>query len=83
MSVIIQASPLRIGQVFVSGGSLIFSGSGGTTNGTFYVLTSTNITTPLADWVPLSTNMYDGSGNFSSTNSINLGDPHRFYMIQQ
>jgi autotransporter-associated beta strand protein len=83
VSVITQASPLRIGQVFVSGGSLIFSGSGGTTNGTFYVLTSTNITTPLADWVPLSTNMYDGSGNFSFTNSIYSSDPHRFYIIQQ
>jgi hypothetical protein len=48
------------------------NGSGGITNGTYYLLTSTNIVAPLANWTPLQTNQFDGSGNFNFTLPINL-----------
>ena len=76
------ASQPVIGNTRVSGGNLIFSGTGGTTNGTFYVLTSTNVATPLANWTPLSTNAFDSSGNFSVTNTINPGNPRQFYLLK-
>lgn len=76
------ASQPVIGSTRVSGGNLILSGTGGTTNGTFYVLTSTNVATPLANWTPLLTNTFDGSGNFSVTNAIVPGVPHEFYLLK-
>lgn len=82
VSVVAQATPPVISSTRVSGGNLIFSGTGGTTNGTFYVLTSTNVATPLANWTPLSTNTFDGSGNFSVTNTIVPGVPHEFYLLK-
>ena len=47
------------------------------------VLTSTNLTTPLANWVPVLTNNYDASGNFSVTNAIVPGVPDKFYLLKQ
>jgi autotransporter-associated beta strand protein len=72
-----------IGGTRLSGGNLILSGTGGTANGTYYVLTTTNLTTPLADWVPLVTNTYDASGDFAFTNAVNPGLPQQFYLIKQ
>ena len=65
------------------GGNLFFSGSSGTADGTYYVLTSTNLTTPTASWTTIGTNYYDASGNFSATNSIQSNNSARFYIIKQ
>jgi hypothetical protein len=79
---VVTAQPV-FGSTTVSGGKLIFSGTGGTLSGTFYVLTTTNLTLPLASWTVLSTNQYDASGNFNVTNPFSTGVPQRFYMIKQ
>jgi hypothetical protein len=71
-----------IGSTKASGGNLIFSGSGGTANGAYYVLTSTNLATPLTNWMVLSTNQFDASGNFSTTNPISPTVPKQFYLIK-
>jgi fibronectin-binding autotransporter adhesin len=72
-----------IGGTKFTGGSLILSGTGGTANGTYYVLTTTNLATPLVNWVPLVTNTYDASGDFNFTNAVNTGSPQEFYLIKQ
>jgi fibronectin-binding autotransporter adhesin len=72
-----------IGGTKLIGGNLVLSGTGGTANGTYYVLTTTNLTTPLANWVPLATNTYDASGDFNVTNAVNTGSPQQFYLIKQ
>jgi autotransporter-associated beta strand protein len=72
-----------IGTTTIAGGKLIFSGTGGTANGTYYVLTTTNLTAPLAEWVSVQTNAYDASGAFSVTNPVNASTPQLFYRIQQ
>ena len=82
VNVVTAPSQPVIGSTKVSGGNLIFSGSGGTSLGTYYVLTSTNVATPLANWTPLSTNAFDSSGNFSVTNTINPGNPRQFYLLK-
>jgi hypothetical protein len=63
-------------------GNLVFSGINGTANGTFHVLTTTNLTTPLTNWVMLSTNSFNGTGGFSVTNAIHPGAPEQFYLIK-
>lgn len=82
ISVVSSGGGPVIGTPYVSGGNLIFSGAGGSDNGTYYVLTSTNLLTPLAQWTPIATNMYTGTGGFSVTNALS-GGTHRFYIIKQ
>jgi hypothetical protein len=72
-----------IGSTMVSGGNLIFSGTGGTAGGNYAVLTTTNLTTPLTNWTSLATNSFDGAGAFSITNAISAGTPQQFYRIKQ
>ena len=70
---------LVIGSTSISGGKFIFSGTGGVDNGTYYVLSTTNL---LSGWTPIATNSYDGSGNFSVTNPFSASSPQRFYIIK-
>ncbi len=66
----------------LSGNELVLSGTGGTPNGIYYVLTSTNIALPLANWTPLATNNFDGSGAFSYTNVVNPASSQQFFSLQ-
>jgi hypothetical protein len=66
----------------VSGGNLIFRGTGGTSNGTYYVLTSTNLTQPLTNRTRPLTNQFDGNGNFNFTNLMAPSAPQSFYQLQ-
>jgi hypothetical protein len=77
----VEAAP-GITSVTESGGNLIFSGSNGTPGGTFHVLATTNLTTPLTNWVVLSTNSFNANGTFSVTNAVNPGTHQRFYVIE-
>ena len=67
----------------LTGGNLVFSGTGGTSSGTYRVLTTTNLTTPLANWLPIATNNFDVSGNFSFTNPVTAGSHQQFFLIRQ
>ena len=66
----------------IVGGNLILSGTGGTNNGTYHVLTTTNLTTPLAGWDVLTNGTFDASGNFSSTNAVGTAR-QQFFIIKQ
>jgi len=79
---VIAAGPV-ISSTTVSGGNVIFSGTGGPDNGTFYVLTTTNLLTSGTNWSILSTNSFNASGGFNVTNAINPGTPQRYYRIEQ
>jgi autotransporter-associated beta strand protein len=65
-----------------AGGNVILRGTNGPANGSYSVLTSTNVALPLDQWVPLSTNRFDGTGSFNSTNAMNPGEPGRFYLLR-
>jgi hypothetical protein len=45
------------------------------------LLSSTNLATPLANWVRVSTNSFDSNGNFNITNAAG-GAPRNFYILQ-
>ena len=75
-------APPSFGSISSTANGLVMSGSGGTTNGTFYVLVSTNIALPLSQWTPVATNVFDGSGHFIFTNAIAPNNPQAFYLLQ-
>jgi hypothetical protein len=81
ISVGIKTPPV-VGSIGLENGKLIMTGSGGVTNGTYYVLTSTNIAAPLTNWMRLLTNQFDAGGNFDFTNQQNSNSRQSFYMIQ-
>ena len=79
---VVSASGPVLNNPQISGGNLILSGTGGTNNGPYHVLTSTNLATPLASWIILANGTFDASGNFSSTNAVGTAK-QQFYVIKQ
>jgi fibronectin-binding autotransporter adhesin len=80
----VVTAPLQpmISSTTVSGGNLIFSGTNGAANGSYAVLTTTNLATPLANWTSLVTNTFSATGAFNVTNAINPNVPKQFYLIR-
>jgi hypothetical protein len=64
-----------------SGGNLIFSGTNGTSGGTYYVLESTNLALPVSEWTVLSTNLFGPGGAFSVTNPI-TPTPGKYFILE-
>ncbi|HTL71948.1 MAG TPA: autotransporter-associated beta strand repeat-containing protein [bacterium] len=79
--VVSPPTPPDIGSASISSGKLVFTGSGGTPGATYYVLTSTNLVTPVAGWMPIFTNQFDNNGNFSVTNGP-ATNAQSFYRLQ-
>jgi len=73
------APPLVTG-VVASGNLFSFSGINGVTNGTYYVLATTNLLLPLNQWPRIATNSFDGNGGFSFTNPVN--SLQQFFRLQ-
>lgn len=71
----------RFGSVSVAGGNFVMSGSNGVPFGTYYVLGTTNVALPLANWTSIATNTFDANGNFLFTNSITLSTPKQFFRL--
>ena len=76
-----SSSPVFSG-ASLANGNLTLSGSGGTANGNYYVLMTTNLVTPLAQWQFIATNRFDTNGNFTVTNLVYTDAPARFYRLQ-
>jgi hypothetical protein len=64
------------------GGSFVLSGGGGTSNGTYFVLTTSNLLVPRSSWTTIATNQFDPSGNFIFTNIAPTNTPQLFYLLQ-
>jgi hypothetical protein len=62
--------------------SFILSGVGGTNSGNYFVLTSTNLLTPLNLWTPVETNQFGNQGQFIFTNITSTNAPQQFYILQ-
>jgi len=71
-----------INNVTVSGGNLILQGTNGAASGTYSILTSTNLTLPLASWTTNKTGTFTSGGAFS--NGIPVGSAGQsFFLIKQ
>jgi fibronectin-binding autotransporter adhesin len=77
----VQTPPV-FSSIQVDGANVMFSGSGGPTNVPFYVLVSTNLTSPSAGWARIATNQFDGTGGFNFTNAMDPNAPQSFYLLQ-
>jgi hypothetical protein len=66
----------------VAGDSFILSGTGGVSNGTYYVLISSNLLVPLTGWKHIATNQFDSTGHFIFTNTAQTNAPQQFYLLQ-
>jgi len=63
-------------------GKLVLSGTGGVPGYSYAEVSATNLNPPVV-WVPVATNHFDGSGNFSYTNTVNPAAPQLFLRVQQ
>ncbi len=70
-----------IGSAELVGIQFIVSGSGGPTNATYSLVTSTNLASPLSEWAPLQTNFFNSTGEFSCTNEIMPGIHQQFFRL--
>ena len=80
---IIPAPQPTINPPTVSGSNLILTGTGGTPSGSYNLLTTTNLTIPLADWTTNATGTFDGSGAFSNAIPIDPTQPVEFFLLQE
>jgi fibronectin-binding autotransporter adhesin len=76
------APPPVISSIVLSAGALVISGTNGPANGTYLVLSSTNLASPLSNWSAIATNTFSGSGTFSFTNATDPAAARLFYVLQ-
>jgi hypothetical protein len=63
------------------GGNLIVTGSGGTANGAYTWLSTTNLTPPVV-WTTNATGNLDGTGSLSNSIPINPAQPESFFRLR-
>jgi hypothetical protein len=73
--------PPALTGISLAGTNVVLNATNGFVGGTYYVLTSTNVTTPLSQWLPIFTNVLGASGNFTLT-ATNGHAPHQFYILR-
>jgi fibronectin-binding autotransporter adhesin len=67
---------------FLSGTNVTISGTNGQSGGIYYLLTSTNLLTPISKWKPVSTNVASGNiFSFTATNALTPGDHQQFFQF--
>ena len=87
-SVIIPTNqPTITGFSIVGGTDVMITATNGQSAGTYYLLGSTNVATPLIQWQPLATNVIVTNGSavngftFTGTNAVSVGNPQEFYIL--
>jgi hypothetical protein len=79
---IVILPPPAIGSVFIQGTNLVLSGANGAPDGSYYVLSSTNLALPLSQWRNVATDSFDGLGNFSFTNAAASEVGQAYYRLK-
>jgi fibronectin-binding autotransporter adhesin len=80
LSVVVVTKPF-VASAAISANGFAFAGTGGVANANFYLLGSTNLSTPATNWTRLFTNQFDGNGNFNFTNPLGT-NAQSFYLLQ-
>jgi hypothetical protein len=60
--------PPSFNHIATSGSNIVLGGTGGPSNGVYALLTSTNVSLPVYQWLPVATSHFDSLGAFSITN---------------
>jgi len=77
---IISVTPFSITSFQIAGTNLVISGSGGVTNGFYFIEASTNLAP--AQWTHVATNQFNSAGDFSATIAIEPNQPQTFFRLQ-
>jgi hypothetical protein len=86
--IVLQGSNLTVakapllGSTHISGGNLILTGTGGTPDSGYSVLTTTNLSIPLADWTVSSTGVLDANGAFSNSIPVTSAQAGHFFTVK-
>jgi len=62
-------------------GTVMVRGTNGLPNGTYYVLSSPDVTLPISEWIRISTNAFDGAGNFTFSGASLPNGEKDFYRL--
>jgi T5SS/PEP-CTERM-associated repeat protein len=65
-----------------AGTNLVVSAGSGIAYDSCYLLTSTNLATPLSGWSCIATNYFDVTGAAGFTNAVSTGEPERFFQLR-
>ncbi len=76
-----QVSTPNITNITRTADSVLISGNNGPANRVYYVIATTDISLPEAQWPPIATNRFDPSGYFSATNSMDTSVPQYFFKL--
>jgi len=70
--------------ISVSGANLVVNGFNGVSGATCYVLMSADLTLPLTQWLPVTTNILNGNGDFTitATNAVDPNAPQRYFILE-
>jgi autotransporter-associated beta strand protein len=77
----LPATPPVITRFSYSSGTIGFSGTNGAPFITYRILSSTNVAVSISNWLPVWTNSFDASGNFSATLPIDPAMRSLFYRL--
>jgi hypothetical protein len=75
-----QTPPL-FGATSLAGGKIVLSGTGGVPFASYRVLTTTNLTLPLASWKPVVTNTFAANGTYAYTSTSPATNRTSFYIL--
>jgi len=65
-----------------SGTNIVMNGTNGQAGATYYLLTSTNVISPINQWKTIATNVATGDGySFTGTNAVNPALGKQFYIL--
>ena len=76
-----QVSRPVIGNISMSGGQIMVTGTNGVAGGNYYVLSTTNLALPATNWSVMVTNQFSPDGSFIFSNSLNPNTPQTFYRL--
>jgi hypothetical protein len=79
---IVSAPRPRLGNIYVTGTTLRFSASNGIPNATCYVIASTNLAAPLANWTVIASPAFDANGSLNFSPPLTEENREQYLMLQ-
>lgn len=79
---VVSTNPPVISSYNLSGGSFSFTGTGGTPNWDYDVLTSGDVSQPLSAWTVASSGQFDANGDFNVVLAVNPVNSQQFYVVR-
>ncbi|HEU6447811.1 MAG TPA: LamG-like jellyroll fold domain-containing protein [Verrucomicrobiae bacterium] len=79
---VLSGRAARIASIRTDGSNVMVSGEDGPPGNTYYVLSSTNVAMPLAQWTREATNQFDSNGECTYTNAIDPNAAAKFFLLQ-